>query len=185
MGNFYVNFTLKSEDSDAVAATLRSAGRDAFVSPNLSGYVVVTDRAADEQDPRQIQQVGELLSTGLSTPVLAVLNHDDDILCYWLFENGRTTDEYNSDPGYFSGEDLSPSGGDADRLCSAFGKAEAAAKIKDILIDQEDYVFAMDRHEALSHSLALPTAALAFGYRYLEADDMPEGIDPENLIRTT
>jgi len=72
-----------------------------------------------------------------------------------------------------------------DRLCLIFGQVDAAEKIKNILMDRESYVFEMERHEALTHSLALPTAAIGFGYRYLEAGEMPEGIDPENLIQTT
>jgi hypothetical protein len=183
MGSFYVNFTVKAEDPESVAQTLRRAGRKAFVSPDLSGYVVVTDQEADEQNPEAIQQVGELLSGALKTSVLAVLNHDDDILCYWLFENGSTTDEYNSAPGYFTGEDVQPSGGDAGRLCSVFGRKDALAEIKNILMDQ-GYIFVLDRHEALTNALELPAASVGFGFSYLEAGDAPEGIDPASLIQT-
>jgi hypothetical protein len=184
MGNFYVSFTVKTDDAGAAVETLRRAGRSAFVTPELTGYVLVTDELADQQDPMAIQQVGELLSGELEKPVLAVLNHDDDILCYWLFEGGRTTDQYDSDPGYFEGEDEPPSGGDAERLCSAFGAEQSIEEVRSILADREGYLFAVDRHEALTGALGLPETAVGFGYGYVEAGDILEGIEPGSLIRT-
>lgn len=83
----------------------------------------------------------------------------------------------------FAGENLQPSGGDAERLCSVFGRKDALGEIKDILIDQ-DYVFELDRHEALTNALELPAASVGFGFSYLEAGDTPQGIDPASLIRT-
>ena len=46
-------------------------------------------------------ELGTRLSLEFGCPVLAVLNHDDDILWYQLFENGKLADEYDSTPGYF------------------------------------------------------------------------------------
>ncbi len=126
MGNFYVSFTVKIDDSDLVAEALRQAGREAYVSPSLNNYVLVADADADRQDPAAIEQVGKLLSTRLEKPVLAILNHDDDILHYWLFEKGQVIDKYDSAPGYFSGEDNPPSGGNAELLCSTFSKVTRA-----------------------------------------------------------
>jgi hypothetical protein len=80
MGNFYVNFTLKTSDTDDVADTLRQAGRSAFVTPPQDGYVVVYEEQTDSQDANEIEEVGVMLSKQQKCPVLAVLNHDDDIL---------------------------------------------------------------------------------------------------------
>ena len=65
-----------------------------------------------------------------------MLNHDDDILAYWLFEGGELADEYNSCPGYFSGGDEIPAGGDATKLCAAFGVAAKAKQIEQVLRDR-------------------------------------------------
>jgi hypothetical protein len=101
MGNFYTNFTLKTSDAVGVVATLKKASRSALVSPAADGYVVVFDEAADQQDTDAIEEVGILLSGQRSCPVLAILNHDDDILCYWLFNDGQRIDAYNSCPDYW------------------------------------------------------------------------------------
>ena len=56
---------------------------------------------------------------------VAVIVHDNDILIYFLFQNGELADQYNSSPSYFdygsTKEPAGPAGGDAGRLCAAFG----------------------------------------------------------------
>src|SRR5262245_28249420 len=102
MGNFYTNYTLRGPSQQAVAAAL--SGRTAIVTPASNGAVVVFDEESDSQDSHAIAQLGAHLSQTLNCPVLAVLNHDDDILFYQLYEGGAQTDQYCSAPGYFSGE---------------------------------------------------------------------------------
>ena len=116
MGNFYTNYTLRGPSQQAVAAAL--AGRKATVTPPHSGCVVAFDEASDDQDQERIVELAARLSSELRCPVLAVLNHDDDILWYQLYESGKQTDEYDSSPGYFdpSAEPSAPAGGDAQRL---------------------------------------------------------------------
>src|SRR6187455_1673439 len=98
MGNFYVNYTLRGPEPETVAAAL--TGRSAIVTPQDNRSVVVFDAEAESQDLGVFDAVGRRLSTELKCPVLAVLNHDDDVLLYRLFENGRLVDEYNSAPAY-------------------------------------------------------------------------------------
>jgi len=99
MGNFYVNFAVKNAEPQKVADSLK--GRRAIVTPSQAGFVVVYDEQADTQAVDAIQEVGALLSKDPGEPVLAVLNHDDDILCYWLFKEGALIDAYNSAPDSF------------------------------------------------------------------------------------
>jgi hypothetical protein len=89
----------------------------------------------------------------------------DDILLYFLAEGGEVVDPYNSMPAYFGDEagGLTPSGGDAERLCRAFGVPEAAEDVHAVLhspnlgaIDAEgiepgafQFTFEHERHEAL------------------------------------
>jgi hypothetical protein len=140
------------------------------------------DKDSDSQREEEIREVGVAVSTALKCPVLAVLNHDDDILCYWLFEAGIAVDEYNSCPGYFSGEDPTPIGGDAGKLCAAFGVPEFVNEVDEIL-RREDYVFALDRHEALAKSLKIPWSYGCVGFEYLAADDYPEGLSSVDFTR--
>ena len=77
MGNFYTNNTLRGPSQQAVAAAL--AGRSAIVTPAQDGCVVVFDEASDEQNQEVITELAARLSREFDCPVLAVLNHDDDI----------------------------------------------------------------------------------------------------------
>jgi hypothetical protein len=184
MGNFYVNFSVKRDDPRRVAGALARAKCKACITPPSNGYVVVVEEQADTQDNKAIERIGALLSREADAPVLAVLNHDDDILCYWLFEDGRLSDSYNSCPDYFGEPDLADSdaGGDAQRLCEALSVPSAAAAVDGILRG-DDYVFAMERHAALAEALGLPGHSVGLGYRYVEDGQSPEGLDPVQLIR--
>ncbi len=184
MGNFYVNFTVKRDDPERVAAALKGAACRAFITPPSNGYVMVCEEQSDTQDEVAIKQVGALLSRTADAPVLAVLNHDDDILCYWLLEHGQVSDSYNSCPDYFgeSDEEESDSGGDAKRLCEALSVPSAAAAVDEILRSDE-YAFAIDRHSALAAGLGLPPFSVGLGYQYLANGESREGLDPDQLIR--
>lgn len=183
MGNFYVNFTVKCDDPLRCASVLKQAGRKAVITPPLNGTLVVFEEESDSQDPQAIEAVGALLSRGLSAPVLGVLDHDDDILAYWLFEDGRLSDTYDSHPDYFNHTaKRPPAGGDAQRLCAAFSVPAAAPRVDAILRDANGYLFAVERHEALVAALGLPEYALGMGYEYLSRDECPEELDPDQLI---
>src|SRR5215218_7536913 len=170
MGNFYVNYTVRGAKPQAVAALL--AGRSAIITPEQNGCIVVFDEASDAQDTKVITQLGIRLSTELGCPVLAVLNHDDDVLWFQVFEGGEVLDEYDSSPGYAdpSAETSGPSGGDAIRLCATFD-AGNAPQIERILRmprnHEHGYGFAVDRHADLVAALGLPALAVGMGYRYL------------------
>jgi len=174
MGNFYVNFTTRGPHQAAIAKSLRSAKRSAFVGPSLDALTVFYDEQADTQYDSAIKVVGEATSQDLNAPVLAVLNHDDDILAYWLFVKGKLVDEYNSFPGYFDDGDDTPSGGDAKKLCDAFAVAGKAKAVSEVL-RQRDYTFAFERHRALAELLNFPSLYCFTGYRYLADGEVPEG----------
>ena len=180
MGSFYVNYTVRSADQAAVARSLK--GRNAYVTPARDGKLVVTDEAAETQESDAVREVGELLSKSLRTTVLAVLNHDDDMLWYGLFDHGRLTDEYNSAPGYFDGGDDPPAGGDARKLCAAFGRTGSEKALESIL-KKSDYVLAMERHVDLVKALGLPDFAVGCGFSYLEEGELPEGLGESDLLK--
>jgi hypothetical protein len=130
MGNFYTNITLLSSQKPAVVNYLRAKSRDAFVTA-ADRFVVVYESASETQDEGVLCSLAAGLSEEFNCPALAVLNHDDDILCYFLFQSGRETDRYNSAPNYFEGEPAPPAGGDIPKLISAFqSKARPAALAK-------------------------------------------------------
>jgi hypothetical protein len=80
VGNFYVNYTIRGDDPQLIARALK--GRRAIVSPPERNSIVVFDEASDGQDSRIIEPLATHLATQVKSPVLAILNHDDDILQY-------------------------------------------------------------------------------------------------------
>jgi hypothetical protein len=178
MGNFYVNHTVANTTVEAVAKVM--IGRPCIIASAENNYVVVYDAESDTQDPEVISELGEKLSRDLNTSVFAVLNHDDDILFFQLFENGEVTDEYDSCPGYFDGGDMHPSGGDATKVAEVFDVEDELA-IERVL--RGEYAFAVHRHQALAEALNLPSCSVGFGYKYLEDGELPEGLAEADLLR--
>lgn len=190
MGNFYTNITIRDVGQDQIVDYFTAKGRNAYVSPAIGGYTVVFDRETEQQEPSVIEALASDLSRQFECAVLAVLNHDDDIFWYQLYQYGRLIDEYNSTPGYFDpdAEPSAPDGGDAGKLCAAFDAAGAVEEVESILrtssLSDEGYLFAVDRHSDMVKALRLPTCAVGTGYEYLEHGDMPQGLDPADLRRT-
>jgi hypothetical protein len=182
VGNFYVNYTIRGPEREVIAKHLRSAKRKAFVGPAVEGLTVFFDEKSDTQDDAVITDLGKQVSENLEAPLLAVLNHDDDILAYWLFEAGKVADDYNSCPGYFSGDDEIPAGGDAKKLSAAFGVV-AKAKHIDKVLRNEEYVFALDRHKDLAGLLKHPWSYVCMGYRYIKVGSLAEGVSKNDLLR--
>lgn len=181
MGAFYVNYTVKLADQKSVAKAL--SGRKAFVSPEWNGFTVVFDAQSDDQDQDAIAKLAGQLSASLQSAVLALLNHDSDILWYQLYESGALTDQYNSTPDYWSSKsELSPpDGGDAKRLCCVF-KCSNVAQVERILrASAEEYPDATDRHADLVRSLNLPSFAVGYGFGAIAQGYFPDGLTEENL----
>jgi hypothetical protein len=182
MGAFYVNYTIRGADQEAVKDVL--AGRKAFVLPIQNGCIVVSDKTSDDQDQDEIARLATQLSATLRSTVLAVLNHDDDILWFQLYEGGDLVDEYDSAPDYFDfsarDEIAPPKGGDAKKLCAAFHCQEVST-IEDVL--RKDYVFATERHKDLINLLHLSPYAVGYGYRDLAAGHRPDGLSAESVTR--
>jgi hypothetical protein len=177
MGTFYVNFSVKSSEPQQIAAVLRQAGRKAIVTASQAGYVVVYDEEAENQSLQTILQVGSLLSQSLNTIVMAVLNHDDRILRYWLFKSGAVVDAYDSRPDYFKKFFAGLNEDEADDEMKSTDSAQVSnpqqlqlqikpkadlPKIKKIL--KTKYPTETDRHRAFVQALGLPDWAIGFGY---------------------
>ncbi len=196
MGNFYVNYTLRGPTQQAVAAVL--AGRASIVSPSQNGCVVVFDEESDEQNQEVIAELASRLSGRLKCPLLAVLNHDDDILRYQLFLDGDLMDEYDSTPGYFGGSEdeedddesspvSEPEGGNAKLLCESFG-VNAVREVERILrkpgLSEDGYAFAFERHADLAAALGIADFGVGTSFIALTDGELPEDLDEKTLIRT-
>jgi len=181
MGNFYVNHTIRASQ-DRVVAFLENEGYTAFVSPTVDGFTTVFDQQSDTQDTFAIADLGQKLSATLNSPVVAFLNHDDDILCYWLFEKGEPIEAYNSCPDYFGdeefgggfdeeeGDEPAAPTGDGTELCRLFGRSSIRDRVRSILA-APSAMFASMTHHDLVTALGLPTWVVGSGYRYLSEND--------------
>jgi hypothetical protein len=185
MGNFYTNISLKGPNQGEVVGYLNGIHRRTFVSPTVNDVTVVFDEESDSQDTEILGKSAAELSKHFDCVALAVLNHDDDILWYQLHQSGELTDEYNSDPNYFVGGHSDPSGGDAVKLCSAFGTEQGSeTKMAEILRGQ--YVFAIERHQELVNALGISQLAVGVGYNYMVSGDMDDDVVPgsSQCVRT-
>jgi hypothetical protein len=183
MGNKYVSFSVRRPDQQRVADVLKRAKRVAIVTPPQNDYVVAYDKEADNFITSEIHKVGILLSKEADALVFAVLNYDDDVLAYWLFEQGQLADSFDSNPD-FDKEVPTPSktqGGDAHRLCDAFRATTTPAEVEAIL--RGDYVFAVEQYQRLADLLGLPSWSVGFGYDYVADGDLEEELDDQQLIR--
>jgi hypothetical protein len=187
MGNFYVNYTLRGVTQAAVVKAL--AGRKCIVTPSANDTVVVFDEESDNQDQQVISPLATELSQKLRCPVLAVLNHDDDILWYQLYKDGKLEDEYDSSPGYFDprAEPSAPAGGNAAKLCTAFGSAkteDVERVLRKSAFDDDGYAFAFERHGDLVSALGISAFSVGTAYASFENDELPEGLLANTVVRT-
>ena len=185
MGSFYTNITLRTADQKRVIDALGAASRTAFVSHPERGCIVVYDSDTEDQDSDGLKELGDTLSAALRCPALAVLIHDDDVLLYTLHENGTVVDEYAS--ASLDDGDASPEGGDAARLCRAFGGTDVANVETILRTDRAGgsaggYVFETERHEDLVKALGMPLFAVATGFNYLDEGELPEGATPGTFV---
>jgi hypothetical protein len=185
-GNFYSNVTLRAADTEAIVQTLTSLRRRAFVAPAIAGSIVVFDQAIEDGGSRELSRFAAGLSRRHGCAALAVMIADDDVLWYALYRAGRVDHEYDSNPNYDSGPPAPPKGGNGASLAAAFGVPERAAELERVLRVQsgsEGYVFEHERHAELLRLLGLPEIAVATGYGYIEAGELPEGLEESDLRR--
>ena len=188
MGGFYTNYTLRGPSQQAVVGAL--SGRRGIVAPERDGCVVAYDQASDGQDQEVIAALASHLSRTLNCPVLAVLDHDDSIFWYQLYEAGELSDEYDSSPGYFDefAQPSPPAGGDAQRLCAAFGASDVAA-VERILrkssYDPDGYAFAHKRHTDLVRALGIPEFAVLTAFASYERGEYPEALSRQDMMVST
>ena len=185
MGNFYTNITLRAATQERVAQAV--AGRTCYVSRELDGHVIVADERCDEQLTPELTALAEQLSSGLGVRAVAVMNHDDDVLWLQFFDRGSSLgDEYVSAPGYSSGEESPPTGGDSTAIAQAFGIPERGSEVERILrADSAEYAFAFERHSELFRVLGLPDAAAGVGYTYIADGDLSGALSAEDFLHIT
>lgn len=172
MGAFYTNVLLFGATCEQAIGALRKLRRHAFVLPAARNITVVYDAKCEQQDTKFICELSVSLSRELGCAAWGILNHDDDVLWYVLFANGRIADSYNSAPDYFgeSTSPASPKGGDGEVVSGLLGKRKSAAKIDGILHAADDqYGFATNRHRELCNALGIDFSRVSCGFDDIES----------------
>src|SRR5262245_8979924 len=102
MGAFIANLHVRSEDDEAVRRAMSDIGVRQFrLAAPRQGWTSIFEERASTQDEDWIASLAEQLSSRLRTACVAFLVHDSDIARYWLSDQGKLLDEYNSIPDYF------------------------------------------------------------------------------------
>jgi hypothetical protein len=194
MGLFCVNFHFRTSDDKALTAALNRRGiTQTIVLADRGGWTSLYEAEASHQDDGRIRELGRGLSADLHTPAVAFLVHDSDIACYWLFEDGKILDEFNSCPDYFEDagsedEASGPSGGNPDvllRHCRAGVTRDALTTIL-----SQEAVFAEGIIEQLAVALGIESERALSDYKDVagpgnngdEEDDGGEDDDGPTLL---
>lgn len=170
MGNFYTNVSLKNVSAPSVAAVMEALHRESYVL-QTGADCIVYDRDSESQDTEVLAALAEHLATELDTVAFAVLNHDDDILWFQLYDRSELVAEYANQGGPRT--KVGP-------LVKTLGAPSQLLRIRFELA--RPYVFQVDRHEKLVGLLGLPIAAVGSGFGYIQRDEVPEGAEATDLL---
>jgi hypothetical protein len=174
-GSFYSNIIVLSVENEKLLSVLLQMGITAYYicKDKIS---VIFEQKIDEQDIGYGINLTKDLSEKLNAITIYTTNHDSDILIMYIYKNGEELFFYDSDPGYFEGEDLPPKIEYIDRLLLEYTDID---KNEFVNILNSDEVFADDLHGKIVEVLNLPTYSIGLGYNYIVADK--EGM--ENLYK--
>src|SRR5262245_6134532 len=182
MGLFCANVHFRTTDDKALAASLSRRGVTRYrVAPDKGGWTSLYEERASQQDDGWIRDLAGGLSRDLHVAAVAFLIHDSDIACYWLYDDGRLLDDFNSCPGYFDDDADGPgprSGGRPDvlsRYCRAGVRQEDLAAIL-----AEEALFAETLIEKLAAALGIDPGRAIADYRHADDDGGPGGFDDDD-----
>jgi len=171
MGNFYTNITLRNPKGSPPEEVLRKLGRTAYVFRKATDFVIF-DRGCEDQDTEELAALADHFSSVLNCVTFAVLNHDDSVLWFQLYENSNLLSEYASKGGPRT---------DVRALCQVLNRPDSWWQVWFTL--RRPYIFEVHRHAALSRFLGMPSAAVGFGWTYIERGELPPGISIGDLVR--
>ncbi len=146
----------------------RARGIRCLVGPASAGWVGVYSEGYGQDE-----EFGLGVADKVGGVVMQLMVHDDDVLEYWVWENGKLVDTYCSQPGYFYGEDTGELeqqlSGDSEVLArTCGGTADALREALNQESDEE--VSGVNRLAKLVKILGIRNAVTA--YEYLKGQDV-------------
>jgi hypothetical protein len=173
MGNFYTNITVRGVKADRTVGVLRDLGREAYLV-ELNGDTIVFDRQSESQDTEILAALGEHLATKLEASAFAVLNHDDDLLWFQVYDHSELVAEYANRGGPRT---------NVHALCRVFNRPKDTKNIIAVwLLLRRPFLFQVNRHRRLARRLGLPEASVGSGFDYLSRGEVPPGVTLDQVI---
>jgi hypothetical protein len=97
----------------------------------------VYDREIETAEPEDIGNLAAQLSRTCGGITIPLLNYDDDVLWFRIYDTGKLMDEYNSAPAYFEGSRSALVGGNEQVIAGIFNASESADRVRVILHERE------------------------------------------------
>jgi hypothetical protein len=192
MGNFYTNVVVRGPSEDTVADTLLRLGRACCIA-SRGDFVFVYDLEADKQRPGVVESLALTLATQLHCPALAALNHDDDVLLLWLYD--ETGGELRFGWGKAFDDTKRPAGERTvdieefiDQLRHVFATQDLPREPDPnplrvrLLYKIMPLSFAFIRHERILREARIPVRPAMAGYNYVYQGEL-ESAEPELKVR--
>jgi hypothetical protein len=136
-----------------------------LVGPEINGWVAIYPAGSGEDD-----SFGHAIAKRLPCDVLHLQVHDDDVLAYSLWRDGKLADSYWSNPGILGEENWQEENdrrGDPDQFRPIIG--DNANRLASVLNRDEEYTSESERLAKLAKVLGISNAVTA--YEYLEAGE--------------
>lgn len=159
MSNFLTKIILQGLQEKVLIDYLNKISRKTYVSPSINNFIIIYDEKSEYQS-QELFNLTSRLSHEFKCPALAILVHDDIVLHYELYQDGKLIDDYISNPGFHNSEKGHfPEGGDAGKLCNTFGVNQAINKVRSVLREPGEtnsYFLASSRLAELVRELEIP-----------------------------
>jgi hypothetical protein len=92
MSAFYTTILVRGINRDRIVSWYRKQQRQGKVLPKQDGVTPVFDEKCQAQESKEITRFIGSLSKELECAAWAVINHDEDLLIYWLYSKGELKD---------------------------------------------------------------------------------------------
>src|SRR5437764_48908 len=129
MGNWYINAVIKEKGREELTAYLRENKFRSAVLPSAGRYTTIGLEFQDFPEPSSLPDWSARLSKELSCSLLTTVNVSDDMLYFYLCDQGKLKAEYFSSEAYQVPPKLPPAGNGeiAKTLCDFTEAGDATA----------------------------------------------------------
>ena len=180
-GGFYSNIVLLVDDPKKIIGTvlllIMKELKAYYVSDFEKKSMVLYEEKLDDQNIKEGFKLAYSLSKSSKSITVYTTSHDGDVLVMIILKNGESLFAYNSNPGYFNGEDIPPMIKDIDKLLLEYkdvNREDLLAVLESTDLSSEDI------HKQIVELLHLPGYSVDLGYQTLIHMDEQDKIELGN-----